>query len=1068
MAEAELHKERLQAIAEKRKRQTEIEGKRQQLEDQILQLQHFKSKALREKWLMQGIPASSPAEEEARKRQSEEDELKVKKLEGNIHRLEQEIGKLECEESQISAKEQIILEKLKETEKSFEDLQKSFSHQDGDAVNYIYSQIPELTTLYSQATETVPGKDRTSRVTEAEKFVMWSENTNESPQVKATALKSATCYGDDIKLREEKDHYSANFLESASNCTTEQDKMEIEALVSEHRDSIVGTSTCATDNQNHLLSTVASHNGLKERHESLDSEVAKEIRYLDEVLEANCCDSASDNPFNGMASSSPERSVPVVVDASSPSVHITNDFPVLSEHNGIKVGGQALPTLEHSGINTASGKLKPNGHFVEIWQEEPCDTLKVPGSPCSSTSSRSSKDGELTLATIKKEAKFELRAFQEDKKPSKLFEEENPGENYRVRKVRPSEEIIELEKERRELIRSQAVKKNPEIAAKWWNPPQEKTLEEQLAEEHLESHKKYKERKQKQQQQQQPPSMPVKHASYSYAPSDSADKNQKLDIVTEQIDFSAARKQFQLMENSDQQNNPAALKRSGTPKMFTIQPFYKPIGPSQMDRRTISVTKPVAVYEQAANNEVSTKNTEKLSFTSDDSINQNTSGGSTGLTPYGDSTKCVQAIKIWSDDDEFTSAKAVLTVVKDDEQNVLDQFSKSISVSSPPEELDSGLDELSVRSQDTTVLETLSNDFSMDNISDSGASNETMNPLQENSLTDFSLPQTPQANTPSECQEVPKSLSEHGFYSPSSPLVNSVLTEEQLEYQADLLVQSAIQQAITEQANKMNYQQAKDIMGQTNEQEQEELNRAPYSENRHGSTFQPPQVSSPMQEKRDTTPKTSSAQDSALREKQPSPVAYTTQVVSVEEVKPEVSYFSKYSEAAELRSTASILAMQEAEVTVGPFKLRSKKQRTLSMIEEEIRAAQQREEELKRQRQDMHLTQNPVIKTAPPPPTRTASYKTAPGKIEKIKPPPSPTGEGPPLHPSSASDESGGSQRAKNLMQTLMEDYESHKTKRRERMDENSVLEATRVNRRKSALALRWEAGIYANQEENE
>lgn len=61
------------------------------------------------------------------------------------------------------------------------------------------------------------------------------------------------------------------------------------------------------------------------------------------------------------------------------------------------------------------------------------------------------------------------------------------------------------------------------------------------------------------------------------------------------------------------------------------------------------------------------------------------------------------------------------------------------------------------------------------------------------------------------------------------------------------------------------------------------------------------------------------------------------------------------------------------------------------------------------------------------------------GKIEKIKPPPSPTGEGPPSHPSSASDETGGSQRAKNLMQTLMEDYESHKTKRRERMDENSV-----------------------------
>ncbi|XP_031465642.1 paralemmin-2-like [Phasianus colchicus] len=86
MAEAELHRERLQAIAEKRKRQTEIEGKRQQLEDQILQLQHFKSKALREKWLLQGIPAGSAEEEEARRKQSEEDELKVKKLEENIHR----------------------------------------------------------------------------------------------------------------------------------------------------------------------------------------------------------------------------------------------------------------------------------------------------------------------------------------------------------------------------------------------------------------------------------------------------------------------------------------------------------------------------------------------------------------------------------------------------------------------------------------------------------------------------------------------------------------------------------------------------------------------------------------------------------------------------------------------------------------------------------------------------------------------------------------------------------------------------------------------------------------------
>ncbi|EPY85844.1 hypothetical protein CB1_000346001 [Camelus ferus] len=71
---------------EKRKRQTEIEGKRQELDEQILLLQHSKSKVLREKWLLQGIPAGTAEEEEARRRQSEEDEFRVKQLEDNVQR----------------------------------------------------------------------------------------------------------------------------------------------------------------------------------------------------------------------------------------------------------------------------------------------------------------------------------------------------------------------------------------------------------------------------------------------------------------------------------------------------------------------------------------------------------------------------------------------------------------------------------------------------------------------------------------------------------------------------------------------------------------------------------------------------------------------------------------------------------------------------------------------------------------------------------------------------------------------------------------------------------------------
>lgn len=82
--------ERLQAIADKRKRQTEIENKRRQLDDDRRQLQHLKSKALRERWLLDGAP-----EEEETKRRLQEDEVKTKLLEQVILRLEQEIEELE-------------------------------------------------------------------------------------------------------------------------------------------------------------------------------------------------------------------------------------------------------------------------------------------------------------------------------------------------------------------------------------------------------------------------------------------------------------------------------------------------------------------------------------------------------------------------------------------------------------------------------------------------------------------------------------------------------------------------------------------------------------------------------------------------------------------------------------------------------------------------------------------------------------------------------------------------------------------------------------------------------------
>ncbi|XP_063311381.1 PALM2-AKAP2 fusion protein isoform X1 [Pelobates fuscus] len=1294
MAEAELHRERLQAIAEKRKRQTAIEDKRQQLDDQILQLQHLKSKSLREKWLLQGVPTGSVEEEEARRKQCEEDEKKLKILEDNVHRLEQDIEQLESEESLISAKEQILREKLKETEISFEDLQKSLSNQDKDAVSYIYSQIPEFTNLNSHKPETPPACDGATRVatlcameinvekdrktgetrilstspidpesvhqrgvkvyddgnkvvyevhhagtvvengvhklstrdvdnliqktaqtnvirgkdreTLPERTVIFEGNpiqgkeqmhfkeaklelvhksnkglpsnpgnqharsgrneliepTLEQPvtmifmgyqniddeeetkkvlgyddTIKAelvlideddekslrekTVTDVSTMDGnaaelvsgkqltettepsspegkeeslatepvtelkkksvqfkdieemegeisntqeakphiseDDIKLRNIKDQNSANLPDPADLILTSKETMEIEVQASEHKGVTLVTPDDPVDNQATLLSVIPSQNGLKDRHESIDSDVAKEIQYLDEVLEANCCDTSTDNPFNG--SSSPEPTT-IRVDGSGPHISVTNET-FTPELETISVDRKKFPAVGIFELVEEAEQIKINGHCPSDIKHEPTEVFTYPTSPNSSNSSRrSSKDGDITPKIIKKEAKFELRAFHEEKKPSKLFEDFNEREHIRVRKVRPSEEVVELEKERLELIRSQAVKKNPGIATKWWNPPQEKTLEEQLDSDHLESHMKYKERKEKLQQQATSPP-PIKSNTTEVITSVSTAVN-KEDIVTEQIDFSAARKQFLNMENTSQSNFKAPPKRSN---LYSVKPFYK-VNHGSNSQSSITVTNqttPCFKSVHVESNEMPLLKAEKVNCISEDQ--------------QMDSERY-----LLESTDDFLSATATLTVVRDDENDLTDRFTKSITVSSLPEELDSGLDDLSLKSQDTTIMETLSNDFSMDNISDSGASIETMNALHESSLGDFSQPQTPlNDETPSDyaLEKGSKSFSDQGFYSPSSTLRDSTL-DDQLEYHAGILVQNVIQQALAEKAgitgctNSECLSDSKYIESDENVKEPSVFTSSPTQtinpENCHDSAFEPPQVSSPVQDARGVTvtPKTPEPEKELRPEKFLQPLSINPEPDDTfEEIKHE-SYFSKYSQAAELRSTASILATQESEITVGPFKLRSKKQRTLSMIEEEIRAAQEREQELKRQRQSLSGPQSPSGKTPSVAPVRTVSYKTAPGKIEKVKTPTSPRGECFPTQPDELLEEGAGSQRPKNLMQTLMDDFETHKSKRRDKMDDSSVLEAVRVNRRKSALALRWEAGIYANREEDE
>ncbi|MBN3315589.1 PALM protein, partial [Atractosteus spatula] len=128
------------ALQEKRKRQAEIENKRRQLEDDRRQLQHLKSKALRERWLLDGAPSAGPEEDEAKK-QLQEDEAKTKGLEETILRLEQELEELETGVSATSTKENLSEMAKEEAAKAGDSLDKAPS---GSVKEVIVHNSPRL------------------------------------------------------------------------------------------------------------------------------------------------------------------------------------------------------------------------------------------------------------------------------------------------------------------------------------------------------------------------------------------------------------------------------------------------------------------------------------------------------------------------------------------------------------------------------------------------------------------------------------------------------------------------------------------------------------------------------------------------------------------------------------------------------------------------------------------------------------------------------------------------------------------------------------------------------------
>ncbi|XP_070684634.1 paralemmin-3 [Pempheris klunzingeri] len=100
MDEADKYKQRLEAIAEKRRLQEEQDRARREMEDEKLRLQQLKRKSLRDQWLMEGAPLSptSPDSQSPRSplwgSQAQEIEKRIDKLQSESQRLAEEEEKL--------------------------------------------------------------------------------------------------------------------------------------------------------------------------------------------------------------------------------------------------------------------------------------------------------------------------------------------------------------------------------------------------------------------------------------------------------------------------------------------------------------------------------------------------------------------------------------------------------------------------------------------------------------------------------------------------------------------------------------------------------------------------------------------------------------------------------------------------------------------------------------------------------------------------------------------------------------------------------------------------------------
>uniref|UniRef100_A0A3B3BV44 Palmdelphin n=2 Tax=Oryzias melastigma TaxID=30732 RepID=A0A3B3BV44_ORYME len=202
MEEAELLKERLQAITDKRRIQEDIAKKRRRIEEEKLKLQYIKKKALREQWLMDGLSQQSEEELEAMRLQAEGEQQQSDELQQNILRIEKEIEVLEMQELSISANEEVVLKRLKEVERTAEEIIRDLNTELHTAGMYHPStQLPDKLPLIPAAQVNALPKSEPSKETKTATFAIEISVEHDQQTGRSHVVSTATINPNSIQER---------------------------------------------------------------------------------------------------------------------------------------------------------------------------------------------------------------------------------------------------------------------------------------------------------------------------------------------------------------------------------------------------------------------------------------------------------------------------------------------------------------------------------------------------------------------------------------------------------------------------------------------------------------------------------------------------------------------------------------------------------------------------------------------------------------------------------------------------------------------------------------------------